>query len=197
MKRLNKSKIRVDLALDATDVGILTILQGRARTSNAEIGRRLKLAPSAVLERIRKLERRGVILQYATRVAPHAVGADLTAFAFVRTEEGRDALEVASALTRMPEVQEVHHVAGEDCLLIKLRTRDTTALGSLLRDEVQSIPGVRSTRTTIVFESAKESTELPLAKLAGEPVAATTQHMGRRGPATLPRGGASRRSQRS
>ena len=56
----------------------------------------------------------------------------------------------------------VHHVAGEDCFLVKVRTRDTASLGSLLRDAIGSLPSVRSTRTTIVLETVKETMDLPI-----------------------------------
>ena len=65
-------------------------------------------------------------------------------------------------LAKIPEVQEVHHVAGEDCLLVKVRTTDTDALGKLLRDRLGRIPTIVTTRTTIVLGTVKESSQLPL-----------------------------------
>jgi Lrp/AsnC family leucine-responsive transcriptional regulator len=62
----------------------------------------------------------------------------------------------------LPQVQEVHEVAGEDCFLVKLRVRDTDALARLLRDQIGAIPGVASTRTTIVLSTFKETTEIEL-----------------------------------
>jgi Lrp/AsnC family transcriptional regulator, leucine-responsive regulatory protein len=62
----------------------------------------------------------------------------------------------------VPEVLEVHHVAGEDCLLLKVRARDPEHLATILRERLGRIGGVQSTRTTIVLESVKESARLPL-----------------------------------
>jgi Lrp/AsnC family leucine-responsive transcriptional regulator len=62
----------------------------------------------------------------------------------------------------VPEVLEVHNVAGEDCYVVKLRAADTDDLGRLLNDRLKKIPGVRATRTTIVLETFKETTALPL-----------------------------------
>jgi Lrp/AsnC family leucine-responsive transcriptional regulator len=62
----------------------------------------------------------------------------------------------ATELARIPEVLEVHHVAGEDCYLLKVRTRDAEHLGQLLRQQIASTPSVTSTRTTIVLETVKE-----------------------------------------
>src|SRR5262245_64381253 len=75
--------------IDAIDARILTILQENARTSNAEIARQVDLAPSAVFERIRKLEERGVIEGYGARVNPKAMGLPLLAFVFVRADDRR------------------------------------------------------------------------------------------------------------
>jgi len=147
---------------DAIDIEILTILQQNARTPNAEIARRIGMAPSAVLERIRKLEDRGVILGYEARIDPRAIGVGLTAFVFVRASERAGATDTAKRLVRLAEVQEVHHVAGEDCLLAKVRVADTAALGTLLNERIGAIKTVASTRTTVVLGTLKESARLPL-----------------------------------
>lgn len=149
-------------ALDDTDRQILVILQGNARTSNAEIARQVGMAPSAVLERVRKLEERGVVEGYAAKVNAQAVGLALTAFLFVRAEERPAASETAEMLAELPEVQEVHHVAGEDCFLVRVRVADPEALGRLLREQIGAIETVRSTRTTIVLGTVKETTALPI-----------------------------------
>jgi Lrp/AsnC family leucine-responsive transcriptional regulator len=150
--------------IDVLDTQILGILQDNARTSNAEIARRVGLAPSAVHERIRKLEERGIISGYAARIEPKSAELGLLAFIFVRSDESPGEEEAARALAALPEVQEVHHVAGEDCFLVKVRTRDTDALGALLRDRLKCIPSVRATRTTIVLDTIKESATLPLGR---------------------------------
>jgi Lrp/AsnC family leucine-responsive transcriptional regulator len=148
--------------IDEIDAKVLTILQQNARTSNAEIARRVGMAPSAIFERIRKLEERGVIRGYSAAIDPRAVGLSLAAFMFVRTEEPVGQSGTAERLAALPEVQEVHHIAGEDCYLVKLRARDTDDLGRLLRDEIGTIPTVKSTRTTIVLGSIKEGISLAL-----------------------------------
>lgn len=153
---------------DAIDRRILSILQANARASNAEIARDLAMAPSAILERIRKLEQKGVITGYEARIAPRAVGLGLTAFIFVRSDEAAGASRTGKALTDVPEVLEVHHVAGEDCYLVKVRAADTDDLARLLRERFSAIPQLRSTRTTIVLGTLKESTQLTLDHLAAD-----------------------------
>lgn len=148
--------------MDKIDFSILNIVQDDARISNAEISRKLKMAPSAVLERIRKLEGKGVIAGYETRLNPKLLNHGLAAFIFVRESEDRENRNTAMQLAKLPEVLEVHHVAGEDCLLVKVRTRDTDHLEKLLRKDIGSIKSIVSTRTTIVLSTTKESIRIPL-----------------------------------
>lgn len=148
--------------IDDTDRAILRIIQENARTSNAEIARQVGLAPSAIFQRIRKLEDTGVIVGYTARLDPRAVGYALVAFVMIQTGEGAHAVDIATQLGAIPEVQEVHRVVGEDCFFVKVRVRDTDALGQLLDERIQRIPSVANTRTTIVLRTAKETTQLPL-----------------------------------
>jgi Lrp/AsnC family leucine-responsive transcriptional regulator len=155
--------------IDATDREILRIMQSDARISNAEMARRLGLAASGVLERVRKLEARGVIRGYEVRIAPAAVAKDLLAFVFVKVEELPGETVTAKELAAIPEVLEVHHVAGEDCFLVKVRTAGTESLGRLLSERFGAIPTVRSTRSTIVLSTAKETMDLPIDELVAAP----------------------------
>lgn len=147
---------------DAIDGQILAILQQNGRTTNADIARQLDMAPSAILERIRKLESRGVIQGYEARLSPKAVGLGLLAYVFIRSDERAGAENTGHLLTEVPEVLEVHHVAGEDCYLTKVRARDPEDLARILRERFGGIPQVRSTRTTVVLNSLKESSQLPV-----------------------------------
>ena len=147
--------------IDAIDQKILMILQDNARTPNAEVARQLGMAPSAIFERIKKLEERGVIRGYGAQIDPEALDLALLAFVNVRTEDPVGSDATARALAKRPEVQEVHHVAGEDCYLAKVRVKDTGALSRLMK-EVGALPGVRATRTTVVLETTKESSGLPV-----------------------------------
>lgn len=148
--------------IDATDRQIIESLQANGRVTQVEIAREVGLAPSAVLERIRKLEARGIIRGYAADVNPKAVDLGMLAFVAVRTTEVAGEDKVGHDLAAVPEVLEVHHVAGDDCFLVKVRARDAEHLGELLKSSIGRTPGVRSTRTTIVLGSIKESTRLPL-----------------------------------
>ena len=143
--------------IDDVDRKILNFLQDDARISNAELARRVGMVPSGVLERVKKLEERGLIRGYQARLDARQLGSGLVAFAFVKSDDRVGGVETARSLAGIPEVQEVHHIAGEDCYLIKIRVADVEALGRLLREKVGVIPAIRSTRTTIVMETLKES----------------------------------------
>ena len=148
--------------IDEIDRQILNILQQNARTSNAEIARQIDMAPSAVLERIRRLEARGVIEGYEARINPEALGLGVLAFVFVRSRDFDGEAKAVEILSQIPEVQEAHHIAGEDCFLLKVRMPDAKSLGRLLRERIGSTGDVQSTRTTIVLETVRESARLPL-----------------------------------
>lgn len=148
--------------IDDIDRQILSLLQENARIANAEIARRVGMAPSAIFDRIRKLEERGVIQGYTTRVDPKALGYGLVAFVSAKAGEMGHSAEILEELCAIPEVQEVHLVVGDDCFLVKLRVRDTDALASLLQERLQTIGGIGSTRTTIVLRTARESSRVPL-----------------------------------
>ena len=145
--------------IDGIDRQIIQIVQQDARISNAEIARQVGLAPSAVLERLRKMEERGVIRGYHADIDPSALDFGLTAFVAVRSSECGTAEE---ALSEIPEVLEFHDVAGEDSYWLKIRTKNTEELGRLLTEKIKPIPTVLGTRTTIVLQTFKETTALPI-----------------------------------
>ena len=148
--------------LDDTDVAILRILQENARTPNAEIARRVGLAPSAIFQRIRKLEDAGVIRGYHVAVDPLALGYPLMAFVMIQTNELARDHDTAALLSQIPEVAEVHRVVGEDCFFVKVRVPCTDPLAHLLDEKIRRIPSVASTRTTIVLKTMKENGVPPL-----------------------------------
>jgi len=148
--------------IDDTDAAILDLLQENGRISQADVGRVVGLTPSAVLERIRKLESRGIVKGYTALVDPHAVEQSMLAFVAVRSAQAPGDESVARALAQCPEVLELHHVAGDDCYLLKVRAKDAEHVGRLLRHRFGRIPGVVSTRTTIVLETVKETPRLSL-----------------------------------
>ena len=154
----------VDRIIDETDAKILAILQENARTTQADVAKAVGLAPSAVLERMRKLEARGALKEYSARIDPHVANRALLAFVAVKTNEYGPEQPSAKALAKIAEVLEIHHVAGEDCFLLKVRAKDAEHLGQMLRQQIAAVPGVTSTRTTIVLETVKETSRVPIVR---------------------------------
>jgi len=149
-----------EFVLDKTDLHILRLMQDNARISNADMARELGMAPSGVLERVKKLEQKGVIKQYVAHINPEALHQKMLAFIFMKAADGPGCNDTARQLAQIPEVQEVHHIAGEDCYLVKVRTYDSSTLMHLMRNSFSKIPNLLSTRTTIVLETVKEQQQL-------------------------------------
>jgi Lrp/AsnC family transcriptional regulator, leucine-responsive regulatory protein len=130
------------------------------------VARAVGLAPSAVLERLRKLEGKGVLKGYAALRDPEAIDLGQLAFVAVRTSGPLDVTDRAGELiAAIPGVLEVHHLAGEDCYLVKLRGRDAQDIGQTLR-QMKVIPSVTYTRTTMVLSTVKDTPRLPLPAIA-------------------------------
>lgn len=163
--------------IDDINLEILNILQENARITNADIARRLGMAPSAILERMRKLESAGFIQGYETRLSGQVLGLELTAFIFVRLTDPRDEIGAGRLLAQLDEVQEVHYVAGEDCLLVKVSVPNTQCLFRLLKEKIARVPTVTTTRTTVVLDTVKETSALPLALIGHEPLRTTEQEI--------------------
>jgi Lrp/AsnC family leucine-responsive transcriptional regulator len=117
--------------LDATNRRLLEELQGDARLSLAELGRRVGLSSPAVADRLARLERDGVIAGYQVRVDPRAVGFALSAVIRIRPAP-RQIAKVADVARGAPEVVECHRVTGEDCFYMRAHVRDVEHLEELI-----------------------------------------------------------------
>ncbi|MGB5751151.1 MAG: Lrp/AsnC family transcriptional regulator [Desulfobacterales bacterium] len=148
--------------IDDINLNILKILQEKARIPNVDVARQVGLAPSAVLERIRKLEKQNIIDGYEVRLNPKFFNKSLIAYITVKTDMYADEIQIGKKLAHRPHVQEVHYVAGEDAFLVKLRGSDTEEIGRLIRETIRSIEGVQLTKTSIVMSTYKETAQFPI-----------------------------------
>ncbi len=146
--------------MNEIDKQILKILQNNGRITNVEIARQINMAPSAVLERIRRLEKKNIIQKYSAIINPHEIKKNLLAFVLVKANGPIVDNKTAKELAKVDEIQEVHMVAGEDCFLVKIRAENTEELSKLLRNKISKIKSISSTSTTIVLETVKESSEI-------------------------------------
>jgi DNA-binding Lrp family transcriptional regulator len=150
------------MELDLKDRQILEMLQVDAKTSQAEIARRVGLSPASVNERIHKLEQRGVIRKYVALLDDRKAGNDITAFIEVFIEHPRHEDTFVRLTRELAEVQECHYVTGEFSCLLKVKVTDRTSLRELVLDRINALEGVRQTKTMIVLETAKEETRVAL-----------------------------------
>lgn len=147
--------------MDDKDRAILNILQRDDRTGYAEIGAKVKLAASSVFERVKRMERDGVIRGYGARLDPKALGHGVTAFISIATRAA--SAEIVPRLAMFAEMEDCYSIAGTDSLLLKVRTGSTQDLENLL-ERMRSTAGVERTRTTIVLDTYMEQRPLPFAE---------------------------------
>lgn len=148
--------------MDALDYKALSRLQQFGRDSWKHLGEILGITAQAAADRIHRLEEQGVVHGYAALIDPDAVGLHVAAFVAVSLERPRYREAFLERVSSLSEVQECHHVSGDDDYLLKVRCRSTGDLERVVGDEIRAIPGVVRTRTTIVLRSTKETVALPL-----------------------------------
>ncbi|MER6672304.1 Lrp/AsnC family transcriptional regulator [Streptomyces sp. NPDC000983] len=138
---------------DAVDRQILQLLQTDGRIKLSELGRRVRLSPAAVTERVRRLESAGVISGYGARVVPARLGYGIQAFIRVDPHGGYNLRHPRTLeLIGRPEITEAHHVVGEDCWILKAAVRDTVHLEEIL----EAVSALGRTTTSIVLTSPVE-----------------------------------------
>jgi len=148
--------------MDTIDKKIMSLLQEDCSISQAHIASAVGLTAPSVNERMQKLERSGMIRKYVAILDQEKMGFDITAFIEVFIEEPRYEKLFAEKMKRIEEVQECHFVSGEGSCLLKVKTQNRLSLKSLLLDKINSMKGVRETRTIIVLSTVKEETTLNL-----------------------------------
>ena len=141
---------------DTIDRKILALLQDNAKMSQAEIAKAVGLTAPSVNERIRKLERAGYIRGYVALLDDKKLGHDITAFVEVFVEHPKFEKEFIESVEGLDEVLECHHITGEFSLLLKIKVTDMAAFRRLLIEKLNTIRGVRQTRTVMVLATAKE-----------------------------------------
>lgn len=155
---------KIEYSLDHIDLQILRIMQENGRVNNADIARELSMAPSAILERVKKLEKKEVILSYHAKLNPLALDQRLLSFIFIKTQDIIGEQSIGRALAEIPQVLEVHDIVGDDGYLVKVRTADSIGLVELMRDSLSKIEGIISTRTIIVLQTVKEESNLHISE---------------------------------
>lgn len=145
--------------LDALDRRLLARLAEDAGQSYAALGEAVGLSAPAVHERVKRLRRDGVLRGTVALVDAAALGKALLAFVHVDTVGWGKTHELL-AIGDFPEVEEIHSVAGDTCMLLKVRTRDPRALEALLA-RLYATPGVKATRSYVVLSTYLERPAQP------------------------------------
>lgn len=141
-------------AVDAVDRRLLGLLAEDATRSYAELGRRMNLSPPAVHERAKRLRETGAVRRTVAVLDPDLIGKPLLAFVHVDTE-GWGKTPAMLRLAVLPEVEEIHAVTGDACLILKVRTSGPAALEDLLA-HLYAVPGVKRTRSYIALRTHLE-----------------------------------------
>ena len=141
--------------LDDLDLRLLEALQRNARSTFAELGSVVGLKPPAVHDRVKRLETRGYVRRYAAQLDNKLLGLELTAFISCYTTPDARYDDFTQMLSQMPEVSEIHSVAGEESFVLKVMTRSTNHLDELL-SRLKAVPGMARTKTVIVLSTPFE-----------------------------------------
>ena len=145
--------------LDQKDRIILKILQDNARTSNAEIARHMGMTASAIYERVKKLEKAGIVKAYEARLEPVVLGLNLLAIVLISLYDLTKMRDTGKILAGFDKIQEIHYIAGKGSIMAKVRTSGTEDLEKLL-DSMNLIDNVKNTESTIVLKTEKETSSL-------------------------------------
>lgn len=141
-------------AIDAFDRKILAALTDDARRPYAEIGAQVGLSAPAVHERVKRLRASGVLKRMTTQMNPAAIGKPFLAYIHI-TADGWGKSESMMALANYPEVEELHSVAGDACMIMKLRTENAQAMERFL-SQLYALPGIRGTKSYVVLSTYVE-----------------------------------------
>lgn len=144
--------------LDRIDRMILEILQNEGRIAISELAARVSLSTTPCSERVKRLERDGVIMGYHARLNPKHLDRNLLVFLEISlSAKSGDVFEqVAKDLVEIPEVQECHLISGDFDYLVKARLKEMTAYRRLLGDLLKKLPSSASSHSYIVMEEIKE-----------------------------------------
>ena len=150
--------------LDRIDRNIVRLLQRDARMAHTELARRVGLSTTPCKERVRRLEREGVIQNYQAVLDPAALDRALVVFVQIRLNRTSQDIfeEFTAAALDLPEVQECYLVSGNFDYLIKARVADMNAYRDLLGETLLTLPGVQESTSYVVMEQVKESLMLPV-----------------------------------
>ena len=149
--------------MDQLDRDVLLALQEDGRMSNLALARKLGLSPSAMLGRVRRLEKSGAIRGYRAIIDPAALGVTVRALVVARLREHSEESirEFEKGIKDVPGVRACYHVTGQFDMVVELALRDLDHLGQLIRVDIARIPGVMNLETMLVLAESVEDEGWP------------------------------------
>lgn len=149
--------------LDETDVRLLAILQSDGRITNADLAKRVGLSPPSVLQRVRALERAGLIKAYVALLDADRLGLKTTVLAMISLSMHQDQPieRFRKSVMEIDEVVECYHVSGEFDFLLKIIVKDIKAYELLIREKLSKIRGIHQIRSSFVLGTPKHTTKIP------------------------------------
>jgi len=155
---------RMKSHLDEVDVQILGLLQDNGRITNALLAKKVGLSPPSVLQRVRILERAGLIRGYFALLDGERLGLRITALAMISLSlhQEQPIERFRRSVMDIPEVLECYHVSGEFDFLLKIVVRDIRAYEHLIREKLSKIKGIHQIRSSFVLGTTKYTTKIPL-----------------------------------
>lgn len=148
--------------MDEIDIKVLQQLMVQGRITWSELASLLQLSAPATADRVRRLEEKGIIQSYAALVNPELIGCSITAFIAVTLDRPTHRQGFLDLVHQLPEIQECHHVTGDDDYLLKVRCANTRSLEALISNQIKGLPGILRTRTTLALSTVKETPVLPI-----------------------------------
>jgi Lrp/AsnC family transcriptional regulator, leucine-responsive regulatory protein len=150
--------------LDEVDIQILSLLQGDGRMTNADLAKHVNLSPPSVLQRVRTLEKLGLIRGYFALLDSERLGLRITALAMISLSlhQEQPIERFRKEIQAIPEVLECYHVSGEFDFLLKIVVKDIRAYEQLVREKLSKIKGIGQIRTSFVLATPKYTTKIPL-----------------------------------
>jgi len=150
------------MKIDKIDKEILNILQNNGRITNSALAEKIKISPPPTLERVKKLEKSGVIKKYVALVEPAKIGKETFTFVEVTLKwHGKNAVsEFIEAVKKVDEIMECHHVTGSADFLIKIACSNIASYEKLVLDKLTDLPNILHLKTMVVLSTFKDETAL-------------------------------------
>lgn len=148
------------MKLDKTDIKILNILQKHGRITNSELAKRIEMSPPPTLERVKKLEKSGVIKKYVALVDQKTIGIETCSFVAVTiSRHVKEAVEeFIKAVEEVDEVMECHHITGDADFLLKIAVKNIPAYEDLVLHKLTDLPHIQNIKTMVVLSTFKNET---------------------------------------